>query len=642
MKKTFLLFVAALLLLGATQCKKEKPEESKVFRLTAYIGAEGDKNIDPNGHVTWNSTDKIFVYNTEGELVSTLDYTGNNTFEGTSFPQGTYNFFYLGSKNGNKWYTAPEEGEHVGRLYVNKVSGGATSTAHSLELCEQVNLRKAAQVQVTGPTATVHMTNEIAIAFLDLSQLDRSNPDYTSIFVTGSGKFTIKINLATGECYGGQLGVMQLPLNVPNLYVPIVPSSSEGTDLFFYSGKVQGPFSEDVQFKPGGQGIMYFEKNKIYRAADRGPINVMENDVPSVTNVSTSKLTSATVDVSFTVTDRAGVATATEYGLFYSETPWPTSMDSPGTITVTGGAGTHTVTLPSLKDNTTYYVRPFARNSSGYAYGHQQTITTPAKPEGTINALFSVSPTKQVYFSQGNLTYVDFTHTWNFYANQYQYGTELPYHIDLFGWGTSGYNHGAVCYSPLSTLTQTFNYHAYGSATSNLCDGNGTADWGYNAINNGGNTENSGWRTLTFDEWSFLIEERQSAPNKIAYAQIMTGFENGDYTYTKGLLLLPDYFVLPSNCNFASIVGPGGYEANSYDALQWQAMQANGAVFLPCAGIRYGTSIRQTNLQGTYWASTSGSEILAGGLLIGSNEPDLSAGALKSMGCSVRLVRDNN
>ena len=183
----------------------------------------------------------------------------------------------------------------------------------------------------------------------------------------------------------------------------------------------------------------------------------MENDVPSVTNVSTSKLTSATVDVSFTVTDRAGLATATEYGLFYSETPWPTSMDSPGTITVTGGAGTHTVTLPSLKDNTTYYVRPFARNSSGYAYGHQQTITTPAKPEGTINALFSVSPTKQVYFSQGNLTYVDFTHTWNFYANQYQYGTELPYHIDLFGWGTSGYNHGAVCYSPLSTLTQTFN-----------------------------------------------------------------------------------------------------------------------------------------------------------------------------------------
>ena len=68
--------------------------------------------------------------------------------------------------------------------------------------------------------------------------------------------------------------------------------------------------------------------------------------------------------------------------------------------------------------------------------------------DGAITAAFSVSETKKVYFSQGNLQYQASTNTWRFATNQYdcigKEGNEKKSStysgwVDLFGWGTSGY-----------------------------------------------------------------------------------------------------------------------------------------------------------------------------------------------------------
>ncbi|MBR7035054.1 MAG: hypothetical protein IKI25_04755, partial [Bacteroidales bacterium] len=69
---------------------------------------------------------------------------------------------------------------------------------------------------------------------------------------------------------------------------------------------------------------------------------------------------------------------------------------------------------------------------------------------GAIKAAFSVSADKKVYFSQGNLQYQASTGTWRFAEHQYDIigdgddnanisSTNSGW-IDLFGWGTSGYN----------------------------------------------------------------------------------------------------------------------------------------------------------------------------------------------------------
>ena len=152
-------------------------------------------------------------------------------------------------------------------------------------------------------------------------------------------------------------------------------------------------------------------------------------------------------------------------------------------------------------------------------------ISTGAWADGNPDGVFTInSDGDQVIFSKGNLQYQASTNTWRFAENQYDYignavGNTSPSAsqkawLDYFNWGTSGYNHGATCYQPWSTSTSRGNYYAYGSSSKNLYDAKddgsmrGQADWGYNAISNGGNTENSGWRTLTKEEWAYIITSR--------------------------------------------------------------------------------------------------------------------------------------
>ncbi|MBQ6305343.1 MAG: hypothetical protein IJK78_02120, partial [Bacteroidales bacterium] len=122
----------------------------------------------------------------------------------------------------------------------------------------------------------------------------------------------------------------------------------------------------------------------------------------------------------------------------------------------------------------------------------------------------------------------------------------------------------------------------------------GQADWGYNAIRNGGNQENSGWRTLTHDEWTYILTGRNTASG-IRFAM---GSVNG----VDGLILLPDnwdastYTLNETNDDY------GGFNANTISATDWTTiLEANGAVFLPKTVGRNGTSITNNC---NYWSST--------------------------------------
>lgn len=111
------------------------------------------------------------------------------------------------------------------------------------------------------------------------------------------------------------------------------------------------------------------------------------------------------------------------------------------------------------------------------------------------------------------------------------------------------------------------------------------ADWGTNAI---GTSAANTYRTLTKDEWEYLLNSRDNASEKKGVARIHL---NGDGSqYANGLILLPDSWVLPEGVAFKS-----GF-ADSYDAeayatyqtftfAQWQKLEAAGAVFLPGFGL---------------------------------------------------------
>lgn len=376
-------------------------------------------------------------------------------------------------------------------------------------------------------------------------------------------------------------------------------------------------------------------------------------------NVEIEVITYAPTEITATTAQCGGHVTATgtakiaELGVCWGTEENPVATDSHFSTMVTNEP--FNCTLEGLLPETLYHVRAYALYESEYYYGEDHTFTTladnsgggdepepePELPEGLTQGLFSVSETLQVRFSQGNLQYQASTGTWRFAESQLDYigegnaniGETYDGWIDLFGWGTSGYNHGANSYQPWSTNEHYSDYFAYGNGRNNLYDQTGQADWGYNAISNGGNTENSGWRTLRREEWSYLMSER-TTPTGIHFATACIDGING-------LLIFPDEwdgsYDITNADKYSSTFGN-----NTITAIDWVNLEANGVVFLPAAGLRVeGTQVGYMQTGGVYWASTASSSELAYSMYFVVDGKHRSVDVNnREFGASVRLVMD--
>ncbi len=362
--------------------------------------------------------------------------------------------------------------------------------------------------------------------------------------------------------------------------------------------------------------------------------------VPTVTTAEVTGITTTTATVGGAITD-AGNGTIFESGICYKTGEDWTCV----ALTATNNA--FSTTLTELTPNTTYTVRAYATNEEGTGYGEEVTFTTeeetpepPVGPVGIIDGAFTINANgQQVYFSQGNLQYQASTNTWQFAEHQYDYvgsannaisQTNSGW-IDLFGWGTSGYNHGANAYQPWSTSTDYSDYWAYGAYTNNLYDQTGQADWGYNPIANGGNAENSGWRTLTQLEWDYVFNTRITTSG-IRYAKAQVNNVNG-------VILLPDNWT--ASIYALNNANGGNYGSNTITAADWaNILEANGAVFLPAAGNRSGTSVDNVGSYGRYWSSSyNNSRYNACYVYFSSGDLNATSYYYRNYGFSVRLVR---
>lgn len=330
-------------------------------------------------------------------------------------------------------------------------------------------------------------------------------------------------------------------------------------------------------------GTSYGEQ-KTFTTSNVNKPTVTTNDVTNIAPNSATCGGNVTNDGGATITDR---------GVCWSTSQNPTIDDNHSSSG--SGTGSFSVNLTGLTTNTIYYVRAYATNSKGTAYGAQKSFVPKIPvPVGAIDGLFSVSATKKVFFSMGNLQYRASSGTWRFAPNQYDcigsansnISSSYSGWIDLFGWGTSGYN-GKYPYMTSQTNSN------YGNGNSNIAGTN--YDWGvYNRISNGGNTTGQ-WRTLTLYEWNYVFNTRTTATGK--------RFAKAQVAGVNGLILLPDnwntdYYSLNSTNN-----GGVAFSCNVIDSSTWaNSLQAHGAVFLPAAGNRSGTSIYMG--AGFYWTSS--------------------------------------
>jgi len=121
--------------------------------------------------------------------------------------------------------------------------------------------------------------------------------------------------------------------------------------------------------------------------------------LPSVTTTAVSAITAYTATSGGNVTSDGGGA-VTARGVCWSTSVSPTTADSK---TADGaGMGSFVSLITGLIPGTTYYVRAFATNSTGTAYGTQQSFTAPLLPSLTTTAASSILVSSAA--SGGNIT----------------------------------------------------------------------------------------------------------------------------------------------------------------------------------------------------------------------------------------------
>ena len=267
-------------------------------------------------------------------------------------------------------------------------------------------------------------------------------------------------------------------------------------------------------------------------------------------------------------------------------------------------------------------------------------------PANAINGKFSVAADKQVYFSQGNLQYTQSTATWAFAEHQYDMiGTDnvtggtvshdarkgdevsdeaLADKIDLFGWSGST---AAVQWG-------------VGISSNSAADYSGDfVDWGSNTI---GTDAPDTWRTLTRDEWKYVLSKRPDAYTKRGVARI--NLSSDGTVYANGLILLPDTWTAPAGITFKSgVASEQSVQAyadyQTFTLSEWQQLESAGAVFLPAAGMRSTTQVLYVHHNVTLWTATYDDATYVGQVYADSE----SIGTYLSeryYGKTVRLVQD--
>ena len=276
-------------------------------------------------------------------------------------------------------------------------------------------------------------------------------------------------------------------------------------------------------------------------------------------------------------------------------------------------------------DNTDTKVTSFAKATTATFVAGEAMVMPVKEVEAENNVTaggFSVSADKQVIFSPGNLQYHPANNEWRFAESQLDYigkaneSISSTYNgwLDLFGWSTRDTNFGVSTSKDNDDYTGSF------------------VDWGTNTI---GNDEPNTWRTLTRDEWEYLLNNRPNASSLKGVAQV-----NG----VNGLILLPDNWICPSAVTFKSgfhsdwnLEAYGQYQTFSAD--QWSKLESAGAVFLPAAGNRLGTDVFYVQLDVYYWSATEALSDYAYYLFFNSDEARMYC-YVRYYGLSVRLVKD--
>ena len=292
-----------------------------------------------------------------------------------------------------------------------------------------------------------------------------------------------------------QNGVNGRLITAPNGNSLFLPAAGYREDFGFsdvglYGGYWSSSLDTDIQSEAW---LIYFRRNRYgmyyspryYGRSVRAVRSVSPSaQLPQVTTSLVTDITTSTATCGGEVVSDGGAA-VTERGVCWSTSPNPTV--GVNHLSAGAGVGDFSVNITGLEPAITYYVRAYATNAVGTAYGNEVIFTTLfggddhayvdlGLPSGTLWATCNVGANVPEE-----------------YGDYFAWGETQP--KDVYNWDTYQY-----CMGSYNTLTKYCNdpNFGYNGFTDNLTtllpeDDAATANWG------------DGWRMPTRQEWQELL-----------------------------------------------------------------------------------------------------------------------------------------
>ena len=608
MKKSFkIMGMAAMVLLLAVSCKKENKDENngeaKFMTFTAGISQGNGKTYLNGSNLLWSEGDMI---NINGSQFTLTEGGGTNKgeFSGTTEEKGTYYAVYPAS----------------GTLSENV----ATITLPAVQPYDDGSfyMNVAPMVAMTDDSKSFTFTNVCGLLRLDFQsitepvkkiKLESAKNEYLAgegtVEITGDGNEVFVLSDKSGnskaitmEIADGIMGQHQVVFVVP------AGAFKTGFNVYFYGNDEDTPFDNITSGIGDGKWEIV--------AGQMNVVTVNHEVKTQAATIQQDAVTASSLTIPYSIQEAcesASIQCADDEEFTINVR---TKSIEIGSKAFKEGS----VTFDGLSAATAYYVRILVKSVDDpgeipYCTIVAETLGGPTIPEGALSGVFTINSNgDQVYFSQGNLWYKT-TETKFYFENDQLSSTPSTdgswntEHISHFFWKKD--------VSKAVLITNGYNSDSDILFTNDPSDDTKpNENFTVNGIQNK-------WRTLSFDEWKWLLGPKydiyngtqveanpdtncrlSSTVGEVANARFARVKVNGK----DGLLVFPDDFTwdvtkmgtVPSNINKYDNYGA----ISEYSSERFAEMETAGCVFLLTAGIRVNKTGVVYYGSGGYWSSS--------------------------------------
>ncbi len=448
MKKTASLLIFSSLLLGILFNYGCKKDVSLAVLTTTTVSEITINSATSGGTITSSGGGDITARGVCWNTSHTPVITGNHTSDGKG--SGTFSSSMTGLSPNTTYYVRAYATNSAGTAYGSELSFTTGElVVPTLTTTTITGITLNAAVSGGNITADGGATVTARGVCWSTSASPTTENSKTSDG-TGSGEFVSNLTGLTpattyyvrayatnsvGTAYGNELTVTTSPIAAPTVVTDVATSvtltsavsggnvTSDGgatvtakgvcwstshnptiSDSKTSNGTGTGTFTSDITgLTPG---TVYYARAYATNSVDTGygdeiTITTVPVSLATLTTTAASAVAYTTATTGGNITD-AGGGTITARGVAYGTTAAPTTA---GTHTTDGtGIGTFTSSLTGLTPGATYYVRAYAVNSAGTAYGEEISFTTDAIVAPTLSTTTATSITQTGATTGGNIT----------------------------------------------------------------------------------------------------------------------------------------------------------------------------------------------------------------------------------------------